>query len=240
MADDNRPLKYARYAIGEIVLVVIGILIALQINNSNNIRIENIREVEYLKNIKLDLIKDIENLNYNIDFRQKKSSGIKKLISQINGQPIQDLNETAYNVILSLYQEKFQPSNVTYNDLVSSGNMNIISNDSIKIYLFELSLLYQANSYNNEHETSEYEQNISKPIFRLTDIERMKPIFLGLKTAKQVNLLEVDFNGLFESQEYKNGCVVLSWTSEAFIESFEKIKSKSLRLLELIDLELQK
>jgi len=35
MADDNKPLKYARYAIGEIVLVVIGILIALQINNRN-------------------------------------------------------------------------------------------------------------------------------------------------------------------------------------------------------------
>jgi hypothetical protein len=35
MADDNKPLKYFRYAIGEIVLVVIGILIALSINNQN-------------------------------------------------------------------------------------------------------------------------------------------------------------------------------------------------------------
>ena len=35
MADDNRPLKYARYAIDEIVLVVFGILIALSINNWN-------------------------------------------------------------------------------------------------------------------------------------------------------------------------------------------------------------
>ena len=34
-ADDNKPMKYTRYAIGEIVLVVIGILIALQINNWN-------------------------------------------------------------------------------------------------------------------------------------------------------------------------------------------------------------
>ncbi len=33
LADDNKPLKYARYAIGEIVLVVVGILIALSINN---------------------------------------------------------------------------------------------------------------------------------------------------------------------------------------------------------------
>jgi hypothetical protein len=38
MADDNKPMKYARYAIGEIVLVVIGILIALQLNNWNETR----------------------------------------------------------------------------------------------------------------------------------------------------------------------------------------------------------
>ncbi len=38
MADDNKPIKYMRYAIGEIVLVVIGILIALQINNWNEVQ----------------------------------------------------------------------------------------------------------------------------------------------------------------------------------------------------------
>ncbi len=51
MADDNRPLKYLRYAIGEIVLVVIGILIAFQINNWNEERKERIEE----KNLLLEL-----------------------------------------------------------------------------------------------------------------------------------------------------------------------------------------
>ena len=59
LADQNQFVKYSRYAIGEIVLVVIGILIALQINNSNNKRIEKESEIKYLTNIKLDLIKDI-------------------------------------------------------------------------------------------------------------------------------------------------------------------------------------
>ena len=59
MADDNRPVKYARYAIGEIILVVIGILIALQINTWNADK--KARELEYLtlielkKNIDTDL-----------------------------------------------------------------------------------------------------------------------------------------------------------------------------------------
>ena len=51
MADDNKPLKYMRYAIGEILLVVIGILIALQINNWNQNRITSARESLLLKEI---------------------------------------------------------------------------------------------------------------------------------------------------------------------------------------------
>jgi len=232
--------KYFKYAIGEIILVVIGIMIALQINNSNNKRIEKDREIKYLINIKLDLLKDIESLEYNIDFRQKKTLGIENLINQINGQPIKDLNETTFNVINTLYQERFQPSNVTYGDLVSSGNMNLISNDSIKIYLFELSLLYQQNLFNIEHETAEYDENISKSIFRLADVERMKPVFLGEKTIEQVNISEEDFKALFESLEYKNGCVVAKWTSEGMIEMYQNINNKSKRLIELINSDLKK
>ena len=48
MADDNKPMKYARYAIGEIALVVIGILIALAINNWNESR--KLKEKGRLKN----------------------------------------------------------------------------------------------------------------------------------------------------------------------------------------------
>ena len=237
---ENKFSKYLLYAIGEIILVVIGILIALQINNSNNKRIETKREFKYLTNIEIDLVKDIESLEYNLDFRQKKTLGIEKLIKQINGQPIQDLNETTYNVINTLYQERFQPSNVTYNDLVSSGNINLISNDSIKIYLFELSLLYQQNLFNIEHETAEYDENISKSIFRLVDVERMKPVFLGEKTTEQVNISEEDFKTLFESREYKNGCVVAKWTSEGMIELYQNIKNKSEHLIKLINTELNK
>ncbi len=51
LADDNRPLKYMRYAIGEIVLVVIGILIALQINNWNEERKVKIEEQIILKDL---------------------------------------------------------------------------------------------------------------------------------------------------------------------------------------------
>ena len=63
MADDNKPLKYMRYAIGEIVLVVIGILIALSINNWNEKRKERTKEQYYLKSIKTSIDLSQEELN---------------------------------------------------------------------------------------------------------------------------------------------------------------------------------
>ena len=53
--------KYLKYAFGEIVLVVIGTLIALQVNNSNEIEKSQLESNRLLIDLKLDLEKDIEN-----------------------------------------------------------------------------------------------------------------------------------------------------------------------------------
>ena len=63
LADDNKPLKYMRYAIGEIVLVMIGILLALQVNNWNNSRIDKSKEQAILKNLHVDFKANINNLD---------------------------------------------------------------------------------------------------------------------------------------------------------------------------------
>ncbi len=62
LADDNKPFKYMRYAIGEIVLVVIGILIALQINNWNEDRFTRITVNRYLSSLVNELKDDQKNL----------------------------------------------------------------------------------------------------------------------------------------------------------------------------------
>ncbi|TFG78983.1 MAG: hypothetical protein E4H26_01075 [Flavobacteriales bacterium] len=62
LADDNKPLKYLRYAIGEIVLVVIGILIALQINNTNEDRIQTEELDGLMKSISSAIQSDINYL----------------------------------------------------------------------------------------------------------------------------------------------------------------------------------
>ena len=57
IAEDNRPLKYLRYAVGEIILVVIGILIAVQINNWNEGQKRSKLKQTYVENLINDLTK---------------------------------------------------------------------------------------------------------------------------------------------------------------------------------------
>ena len=239
LANENRFLQYSRYAIGEIVLVMVGILLALQVNNWNINRAEKTTEIKYLKNIKIDLKKDMVNIDRTLKFRRAKLIATQKVIENINGLPIENLTELTKNIMNTLYTERFQPSNITYNDLVSSGSLKLISNDSIKLLLLELSLLYQNNEFYIEHESSGYEEYLSKPIYKFTDIARMKPVFLGIKTVEPENVREEDFMLLFESVEYKNGCVGSIWVSEGFIVLYQKIETKSKRIVELIDIELK-
>lgn len=239
LAHDNQFFKYSRYAVGEIVLVMVGILLALQVNNWNISRVEKTTEIKYLKNIKIDLKKDIANIDYNLKFRRLKLNATEKVIENINGLPIESLTELTKNVMSTLYSERFQPSNITYNDLVNSGSLKLISNDSIKLLLMELSLLYQTNEFYIEHESSGYKEYLSKPIYKFADIDRMKPVFLGTKTIETENIREEDFMLLFESMEFKNGCVGSIWVSEGFIWLYQKIETKSKKIIELIDIELK-
>jgi len=72
LMEKNKTGKYFKYAIGEIILVVIGILIALQINNWNENNNRSKKEVALLINIKNDLEADIANLKRQDSFFAKK------------------------------------------------------------------------------------------------------------------------------------------------------------------------
>ena len=82
LADDNKPLKYMRYAVGEIVLVVVGILIDLQINNWNEWQRQREKETIILNDLKENLEPNIQLLENAIKGNnRRKRSG--KLIYQL-------------------------------------------------------------------------------------------------------------------------------------------------------------
>ncbi|MCW9038461.1 DUF6090 family protein [Altibacter sp.] len=128
---ENRFSKYLLYAIGEIILVVIGILIALQINNWNEARKNTNTENEYycrlLEDFELDR-NNIKRLSDESDYKIKKS---KALLLDL---PKKEKSKEYLidNYIQALRTNAFVPSKVTILDITSSGKLNLIKNDSIK------------------------------------------------------------------------------------------------------------
>ena len=71
LMNENKTSRYLKYAIGEIILVVFGILIALQINNWNENRKDSVQEIAILKSLQNDIQSDLRDLQYSIEFKKK-------------------------------------------------------------------------------------------------------------------------------------------------------------------------
>ena len=131
MLIENKFGKYLTYAIGEIILVVIGILIALQLNNYNDNLKQNDLERNAILNLKIDfeynqleLNKSIVELNEikknsfiilnNTGSKYQASFDIDNLLQSVGGVP------------------KYYPQNGFLLDLINSGNLGIIKNDILR------------------------------------------------------------------------------------------------------------
>src|SRR6187402_905910 len=90
LTGENKVSKYILYAIGEIVLVVIGILIALQINNSNDQKKERVTELRYLTNLRKDLVINNAEIDTYIAIRAGCIDSAKKILDHFDGKPIKD------------------------------------------------------------------------------------------------------------------------------------------------------
>ena len=80
LADQNKPLKYFRYAVGEIVLVMIGILLALQVNNWNEARKDQRTLTNILQNIAADMRVDALNIKEIMEYSEEENKKIKSFL----------------------------------------------------------------------------------------------------------------------------------------------------------------
>ena len=127
MADDNKPLKYMRYAIGEIILVVVGILIALSINNWNENRKTKLKSQMYINEIVNDLVVDTLNINTLIFKANNYKMEVMNYLSYFNqgNVPIEKLIDSCKNT--SAGYLRYIPVNHTFIDMQSSGNTNLLN-----------------------------------------------------------------------------------------------------------------
>jgi hypothetical protein len=190
---ENKFSKYLLYAIGEIVLVVIGILIALQINNWNEERKDRIELENYLIKIADNIDQDIRTLTKLQVRRDSVFIQAKRSAKLIMNQDFTDF-ETMIGGVRCFYEFYFSANKSGYEALKNSQFLGRIKNpliDSLLTRYYEEveSIQKSEVSYNTFIERMEVELNSS--------IDQT-PIFAFIQSREYANEHEVDF----EDQEW--------------------------------------
>ena len=128
---ENKTANYLKYAIGEIVLVVIGILIALQINNWNETRKARVKEVEILKDFQISLQFEIVQIDSVLNQSDRAKASIHKVLNHLeNDLPYSDsLDYDFFNTAIVFFSEGLNSG--VYETLKSTG-FDVITNKDIR------------------------------------------------------------------------------------------------------------
>ena len=135
----KRFRNYILYALGEIVLVVLGILIALQINNWNNQEKLEAKELAYLKDIRENLLHDYENLETYLIYNKLKIALLDSSIVLVaSNQPVVEVARTMNRRMPELTTYRyFYPRRTAFDNMVNAENIALIRDEELRERLTE-------------------------------------------------------------------------------------------------------
>jgi len=230
----NRITDYTLYSLGEIVLVVIGILIALQINNWNDLRQERELELKYLGNIRVDLVRNIAEIDRFIDVRSSLIEDAGVIIGHLEGVPIADIHDFNQRCIHIYEWRRFSQINFTFEELISSGNLSLISSARIKSSLLKLESDYKANKAEEDHFRFDSEELLYKPMYDQIDLHPMLRDYMGETGV----LVQEHFDVYRTDPRFKNGFLMVILECSKMNEQLEEMKGICEELITEIDAEL--
>ncbi len=127
LLSENKISKYLIYAVGEIILVVIGILIAIQLNDYNQEGKERNEEMSFLQNLKDDIELDIQELTLRdsilIGYQSSQEKGLELLLE---AKSVQDI--LALDSLIQYRWQGFSVNRKTYDEMLNTTGIYIITN----------------------------------------------------------------------------------------------------------------
>ncbi len=229
MIKESKVSKYMLYAIGEIVLVVIGILIALQINNWNEVRKQKALELDILKELKEGLLTDLEDATYNLKSQKNKYESQNIIINWLESDlAFNDSLSKRFKVIS--YASFFGSKEGSYQTLKQLG-MRTIKNDSLRKQIIKLYEL----TYKGYHQANDYYE------------EKIEYLYIGYSkylneiSLVEINIKPIDIVGLKKDNEFLFHLKTLRNFNNSLIEfAIPEVIFDINKTLTMIDNELEK
>ena len=235
MSDKTR--KYVLYAIGEIFLVVIGILIALQINNWNENRQLRAEELHILKTLKTDLVKGYETgaSLLSEDAKQAQILAIYLLDPdwKTKLEPVSDMDSLITNVLFRMVTDI--PVIQVGEDLNNSGKSTLISNEQVRNKLLKLDSDTERLRFQIDDKLNIQQSRIDELLIRHFNLRRMVKMLSGYNDPQEPL---TDLDAILDNAELANVMSVKLTMSEFVLNNRTILQTTIKELIDLIDDEL--
>lgn len=195
MLSEKRFKRYLAYAVGEIVLVVLGILIALQINNWNDSRVARKQENRAYENVQQQILGDLKELQAARDFNNYFFGQYAYGSNIIREDDRQQIDTLAYiAIMLSQYSDFHRDGNI-HSNLASSGELKLMKNYEITNGLQKLD-----NTYNHVNKLEDIHWEII--MNQLTPTLKGVINYATLEVIQPEKLYDVDMQNIFIESIY--------------------------------------
>ena len=236
LLSENRFGRYIIYALGEILIVIIGILLAIRINTWNNELTAKKHLAEVYNQIQKDLVIDTLSINEVINYYREKDKRIQDILDKkikpsfYNSITSHNIKEYSICRLETASWELFKPMTKGYNLLTNSGLINTISKDSLSDVI--------NNFYINELSSVEtFNLKISNLVYENIKVYEQYSWFADWAN----NNYNKDYlTFVFEGETYRNQLVRNRiYTVKNYVTNLERYKIKSINILNSIS-EIQK
>ncbi len=220
-----------RYAIGEIILVVIGILIALSINNWNQQRIENKKELVLLQQLLEDFNANKELIKEGVESYQDDIKRIKVTLHN-TGPKVNIPSLAVYDSIEYLDYTTVELVYGTINPTLSSQQIDRLTNDKLKIALTKF-----------PSTLSSYKQSEKSTRDLTLEQRKLHQKYISILNS-DANFKQIQFKsdslGLLRDRDFQNITVDKKWLTNGAINELKSLNKSNEQILELIKVELNK
>ncbi len=246
LLEKNKTGKYLKYAIGEIILVVIGILIALGINNWNEKRKDLNSEKAVLINLKKEFQLNLEMINHYLEGDYEIVKGCVEITDIIRSNNLEKESKELDSLLYIIENFAAFPAKIgVVDELINSGKLNIITNDFLRMKLTGWSSFLMNAKEDSEYRFENYHLNLMPFLiknFPLANGElnkKMKNVITGdlLPNYKEQSQFKADYSNL-NLMEFEN----VIWhqkhnTDYVIIENYT-LKKEILSIVKIIESEL--
>ena len=240
LLSEGKTGKYFKYAISEILLVMIGILLALQVNNWNNSRIEANREQTILRNLRSDFNDNITELNriyQGTEESYRSSVSLLEIIKDDSPIISEEIEALLNSIINGFYSLDLNSASI--DEIINSGSLSIIKDVKLREQISNWSFIV-ADSEDDIEIYYDYMFNSFIPsLSKKTTLRNMAiPDFLIQRVdIPQVtrSKFELDYNKTLRSPEFENEVYNNALNVVYVLDNYKKIEAYLNDTLELIE-----